>query len=337
MPDGPKASETFSIVIPTYNRPQQLIASLEILIPQCIKFDCRILVIDNASDLPVADLIQSHFGHDLEILSIFRSNANIGGNSNLCRCFELCETTWMWLLGDDDTPYPNAIETIYSHIEAAENSCGLVNFSSALSKTSKISHIRNFQDLAYCAKQDRWFSNFQFISTSLYRIPYVKPFISHGYHFSYSCAPHLILPTLALAKGHTIWNSDSFLVDWKEAPQDEKWNMIYVILGLTVLTDHPDLRVLNASVGRSAIKMYVGETYNWTKICTKKLFICPKQDLAFWASAYCRIAGSLGFLDKLVLILLSFFAQALQYLDPLRALVLRIMGWKPESENISRT
>jgi hypothetical protein len=48
---------------------------------------------------------------------LVRNKFNIGANANILRCLELVRNPWVWILGDDDLPLPNAIETILEHTE----------------------------------------------------------------------------------------------------------------------------------------------------------------------------------------------------------------------------
>jgi abequosyltransferase len=81
-----------TIAIPTYNRSEQIKATISLLLPQLTP-ECFLLIIDNHSDVPVSEslaallatLPQSQY-------SIVRNRVNIGGNANIVRCFELCDT-----------------------------------------------------------------------------------------------------------------------------------------------------------------------------------------------------------------------------------------------------
>jgi glycosyltransferase involved in cell wall biosynthesis len=116
-----------TIVIPTYNRHNELIHTLELLLPQ-LTSECFLLIIDNHSDTLVSESTASVFKryHDIHY-EVRRNNVNIGGNSNIIRCFEYCETEWLWTLGDDDEIARNAIEIILSDI-AKYNEVTMINY-----------------------------------------------------------------------------------------------------------------------------------------------------------------------------------------------------------------
>lgn len=106
-----------TIAIPTYNRKDSLIGTLNALLPQMVS-DCNLLIIDNCSDIPVESYVLEMFESYPELkFKIFRNKVNIGGDSNIIRCFEFCETEWLWTLGDDDVIKEDAIKTIFRDIK----------------------------------------------------------------------------------------------------------------------------------------------------------------------------------------------------------------------------
>src|SRR5574341_2183179 len=105
-----------TIAIPTYNRNEVLAENLPLLLKQ-LTLECYVLIIDNASRIPVVETV----GPMLELYPrerwrIVRNRANVGGGANVLRCFELCETAGLWILSDAYPPASNSIDTIISHI-----------------------------------------------------------------------------------------------------------------------------------------------------------------------------------------------------------------------------
>lgn len=112
-----KTTALLTVAIPTYNRPKELRATLERLLPQ-LTDECFLLIIDNHSALPVAGEVKDLFEkHPTVKYEIRRNRVNIGGDANIMRCFEYCETKWLWTLGDDDEVSENAIEIILSDVK----------------------------------------------------------------------------------------------------------------------------------------------------------------------------------------------------------------------------
>ena len=107
-----------TVAIPTFNRPDQLTRCVELLRAQTDK-RFKLLILDNASSTPAALAIKAVTSDWPELdLRVIRHSINVGGDANILRCFEICETEYLWVLGDDDDPLPTAIETILSTIQA---------------------------------------------------------------------------------------------------------------------------------------------------------------------------------------------------------------------------
>jgi hypothetical protein len=305
--------------------------------PQCKVSGCRIHIIDNASPIPISEIVKQHFGEELKIISIVRNANNIGANANICRCFELCNTEWMWLLGDDDMPGENALEIIQSAILEAPESCCMLNFSSNITGDYATDLIRNHEELAVNIRRDLYFSNLLFISSSVYRMKPLRSYISHAYHFAYSCAPQLIPPFLALSNGSSIHNRKEHIVRCVAPAPEGKWNPVYLLLGLITLSDHHDLRPLALNVTRRALKSILGNIRTYVKLFVKNLLVCPDNELRFWSSAYLRIASNVSIADKIALILLSQLACLFRLAKPCRSLVKKALGLNSALEVFERT
>lgn len=98
-----------TIAIPTFNRPEQLETQLSILLPQ-LNAAVKVVILDNHSDTP-ASIEQNCYD-----IKIIRNRINIGGDANIFRCFEICETKWLWTLSDDDYIKSNAVSLVLSAI-----------------------------------------------------------------------------------------------------------------------------------------------------------------------------------------------------------------------------
>ncbi|RZK28376.1 MAG: glycosyltransferase family 2 protein, partial [Hymenobacter sp.] len=103
-----------TIAIPTYNRNERLARSLEILVPQ-LSAGVKLVIIDNCSSVPIKDTVEPYL---LSNVKVVRNTYNIGMAANILRCFENCDTEWLWVLGDDDPPHKNAVEIIIQEIKA---------------------------------------------------------------------------------------------------------------------------------------------------------------------------------------------------------------------------
>lgn len=225
-----------TIAIPTYNRHELLRQSLTALLPQ-LTADCRLVVIDNHSDVPVeegiADLFQQYPAVQKQVV---RNRGNIGPNANILRCFELCETGWLWCLGDDDAVKPDNIRTILAAIAEHPDSVA-INFAITRLRREKTVSISSHAELA--EKMDDY-SNLLFMSTNVFDAEQLRKHLQFGHHYCYSHAPHLALLIMAVGEGGRLTLKAGHLIDHSRpscAP------LVKLALGTPVLVELLDHRV----------------------------------------------------------------------------------------------
>lgn len=225
-----------TVAIPTFNRPNQLARCVELLRAQTDQ-RFKLLILDNASSTPAAlaikDVTSNWPGLDLRII---RHPINVGGDANILRCFEICETEYIWVLGDDDHPLPTAIETSLNTIQANHDLL-FCNFACELYTRSRESISTNLDD--FIASIDSY-SNVLFISTSIFRRSAVVQFLPWAYHFMYSMASHLVLLLLTLqSRPGACLLLQSRIVQWTLPPDGISWSGVRQMLGLGILLDLP--------------------------------------------------------------------------------------------------
>ena len=121
----PDPRPLLSICIPTYNRAPFLAELLEALLPQLTpaRPDVELVLSDNASTDSTAAVIASFRIRGLP-LRVSRNQENLGADENFLRCHALARGCYLWLLGDDDLPMPNAIPQLLSLLEQGEAAGG---------------------------------------------------------------------------------------------------------------------------------------------------------------------------------------------------------------------
>ena len=224
-----------SIVIPTYNRPSQLIKTLHRLVDQCRRSYVKILIIDNASPHPVTEIIAANFSKFDDVISVVRNSTNVGGNANICKCYELCETPWMWLLGDDDDPYQNAIEIILQQIQEVPDECAYICFSTnrcQFLETSISSQEENFWDYV---ERHQALNNMSFISSGVYRADLAKLKMIQAYHAISTSFPQLVMIRSLCLNENTIVLSKEIACDWLMADENQHWCHTSVMAGIPAL------------------------------------------------------------------------------------------------------
>ena len=97
--------DKLQIYIITYNRKKHLLRTLEQIFADNSPIkDFDITILDNASTDGASEIIEEYCAKYPNLVHI-RHKVNIGGNSNICRAFEMgasCGKDYFWVLCDDD-------------------------------------------------------------------------------------------------------------------------------------------------------------------------------------------------------------------------------------------
>ena len=110
-----------TIIIPTYNRPRELIRLLGIInaeIEQLKNVDLlNVLVRDNSENTETKNVVeQSEFAAKLWL--DYRKNVgNVGFDSNVLNSFCEAKGDYVWLVGDDDIIFKDSIRKVFELIE----------------------------------------------------------------------------------------------------------------------------------------------------------------------------------------------------------------------------
>lgn len=227
-----------TVAIPTYNRNQILLRNLKLLLPQ-FNSRCQLLILDNVSPTPVDETLRELLAlyPDVEC-RIIRHVTNIGANANILRCIELCETPWIWILGDDDPVLPDAIETLLPTLEFNAN-CTLVNFAID-QKRPRAWTARGVEELAQTLDAS---ADLPWISSSVYRTEPFKVNLKFGYQYIYSMLPHIAILLVALGQNGACHFARERILDGEardiEVAVEQQWSVINLALGYPVLFDLP--------------------------------------------------------------------------------------------------
>lgn len=111
-----------SICIPTYNRANYLMQSLTQIHKELTNeliFKVEILVSDNCSTDNTSEIIGFFIDQGLNI-NYIKNEINIGWGRNFLQCFEMANSKYVLLLGDDDVLCDNSIETLVEFLEKKE-------------------------------------------------------------------------------------------------------------------------------------------------------------------------------------------------------------------------
>ena len=217
-----------TIAIPTYNRNEIFKTNLGKLLPQVTK-ECRVIVFDNCSDVPVKASIQDLLEVYPHIdISIVRNRYNIGMTANILKCFEACSDPWLWILGDDDEVTDGAVSTILSDIDR-HSELHFVTY--AWDEDS----FKREQEVITTGI-DQFIETFEtfgavlFLSTSVYNMNKVVGSISFAHFFQTSYAPHLVMLFMSLGdEGKCAYSRDQIVTNKADdTPTQLKWDQIFI-------------------------------------------------------------------------------------------------------------
>ncbi len=230
-------SPLLTVAIPTYNRNEQLARSLGRLLPQ-LDSQCELLILDNHSDLPVADTLAPVLATRPELaVRVIRNAANVGMSENILRCFELSTTEWIWVLGDDDAVREDAYLTVCRKISENPGSLAVTFRLEAL--PAECPHpVTNLSQL-FAAKN--LFTATIFLSSTVYRNTLLKPGLAEAHEYCGTFAPHSALLLLALSRDSRapVACCSENIVDWRPAEAGERYSMFFAfkLAGLLNLVD----------------------------------------------------------------------------------------------------
>jgi hypothetical protein len=235
-----------TIAIPTFDRPAALRRTLSALRPQ-LTDAVHLLVLDNCSPTPVVEAqAEVLAGLSPGGYTVVRHPINIGGDANAMRCFELAaaRAEWVWVLGDDDLPTPDAVRTLLADTQANPD-CFYLNYASELHPRAKAfdTHGR----AGFIAGLDS-FTNALFVSTCCYHARRLAAGHRAGMRALTSMAPQLAGLLAVLEDDGRCHFSDRRIVRWEPAPPGQKWSALVqamsVMTLLDPLADHRERRAL---------------------------------------------------------------------------------------------
>lgn len=255
-----------SICIPTYNRSEKLKKQLSIIIPQ-LNQDVCLIIQDNNSLVPVAEIISDTLKSNL---TINRNSVNIGADANIARCFENCNTKWLWVVSDDDYLTNNAIETVLNFIKDNQQAV-FINLNAKKNIVTT-----GFYDFAKELNKPMYLSDTYWITKCIYNIDLLKPNLLF-YYRNLSCMIGqllLILKYLELNPNANCITSTSKIVLYNDP--EFGWNLIDYIKRTNVIFEDfklEDKKFLQSNILKAISTMYYNFLkYDYLKLERKELF-----------------------------------------------------------------
>lgn len=228
-----------TIAIPTYNRPTALKETLSKLLPQ-LQNDvyCKLIVIDNCSDIPAQQIVDE-LGISLPDFRflIIRNSVNIGMGANIMRCFELCESPWLWVLSDDDNPTENAVEIILKDAKA-KHSYAFYNIPVLKAQAFSGSDPDHRYGSSFISLLEYVGGRIDFqacLSASVFCMDSIRPFIKEGYLAANTGVPHLFMVYKALTRGCSWMISKETIAEYCLPEKDEAWGVMSFAFAMATL------------------------------------------------------------------------------------------------------
>lgn len=200
---------TLTIAIPTYNRNQVLARNVELLVPQ-LTDRCELLVIDNHSDRPVTEDLGSVQIRASGKVRIICNQSNVGGDANILRCIEHAQGDFVWVLGDDDEPSPDAVMQALQEIDEYPDVDVFRFFDPTTNEKAPLKGQRLTSVDAYL-KNSNSLGTLIFMSTLVLRVREAKRYLHEANFFQSCAAPMLIVVLKMMDVGSTALSSPKIL------------------------------------------------------------------------------------------------------------------------------
>ena len=182
-----QTTPTLSITIPTYDRPESLALTLAQLKPQLTP-EIELTIIDNCSSYDVNALVVGELGS--RPVRVLRNPVNVGMSANLMKCFETCSTDWLWMLSDDDTLEPDAIEKAKRFIQIYRDTAFIGFITETLGVSEPITaDIEIFEGEKDFIAKLKSFANVMFISGNLFNAAKLRDQYKDGYYYADTYGP----------------------------------------------------------------------------------------------------------------------------------------------------
>ena len=221
------------IVIPTYNRIENLNNTLNQIFNSNISDKVFVTVIDNCSPFKIKKLLLPKALENPNF-RILTNKTNIGICGNILRCFEHGRSKWLWILGDDDDIDFKVLEEILPELTG-----DYYNFSSEM--YSRKIDIRGHGVNDFVRNLDSY-SNCLYISSNFYRIDAFLTCLSSGYMNTASLAPQIAILLGGLNNDLKFCLSNKVLIHDREKSLPS-WSIIEQSLNFTsILFINPILK-----------------------------------------------------------------------------------------------
>lgn len=227
-----------TIAIPTFNRCELLKKTLEQLVV-CLDEEISILVIDNCSTDRTAEVVYKVIeDHPHLDIAYRRNTGNVGLSANILKCIEYPLSPWVWILGDDDMPSQDCVHTIVDKIKEHPTAFAL-SFETTISRNREGERQGDVISCSFSGLIENIpnFSNFLFISATVFQRERAIRYLSTGYAYTYSNAPHVAMVLEAARTEPDFLHvfAVGFVCNWAPNMRGDHWDTRNVLAALQSL------------------------------------------------------------------------------------------------------
>lgn len=227
-----------TIVIPTYNRENQLIRLLRSIENQNAIDKYSIVILNNNSDYSVETSIGNHFsGSFLSNIEVYNRPYNSGGDYNISSAFLFAKSQYLWIIGDDDEVVDGCFDIIEENINKKPD-CPIFKYMikgySFFNEDVTIANIEEFED---CYKK-RYFTSGDiiFVSNNIYNLDLLKESIPISLYYSYSSIPQSLQILYCIVTETPFILSCKEIVKYNE-PDGDHWNYTKISTSFSTILD----------------------------------------------------------------------------------------------------
>lgn len=227
-----------TLLIPTFNRKQQLLELLKSIELQGCVNQYKIIICDNHSNYNVNEAIISSFEGDfVKNIRVNSWSFNTGMSTNISVPLLLVETEWCWMLSDDDSLTDGALPYILSLIKKNPDvlaiKCSLKDY--VYHKDCSVTSVPDFID--YYSDPQK--SGEMMYLSMVYNLRNLHPYLPKITEYSYSHLSFLLPLLFGLKDGKIIKFSSFAAIDYRDDAGDNwaKVRALKVALGVRTLLD----------------------------------------------------------------------------------------------------
>lgn len=227
-----------TILIPTYNRREQLIELLKSIEKQGHFDEYKVVISDNHSNYDVQESVNRNFSVEFKnIITVHSWGFNTGMATNISVPFLLIKTEWCWMIGDDDSLIQGAVDIVLKQINEYRDVLAIKNTLSGFlpHEETSLSSIPEFID--YYSKEERG-GEMMYLSM-VYNLNNLRPYISKVTEYSYSYLSFLLPILFGLKDGLKFKLSSNQIIKYRNDASDNwaKVRALKVALGIRTIMD----------------------------------------------------------------------------------------------------